>query len=101
MPYEPRYKPEDVLNVLDFVKPTNIPYIVEQVGCSRDIAKINLERLEAAGKVKKVETLGVKESLWVRCDNLKIYTSNMQGYIESSQARRPSYNPRTTSPAIV
>jgi hypothetical protein len=66
MPYEAKYKPEDILNVLDYIKPANIPYIVEKIGCSRDIVKLNLERLEAAGKVRKVETLGVKESLWVR-----------------------------------
>jgi hypothetical protein len=46
MPYEAKYKPEDILNILDFVKPTNIPYIVEKVGCSRDIAKLNLMQLE-------------------------------------------------------
>jgi hypothetical protein len=66
MPYETKYKPEDILNVLDYVKPTNIPYIVEQVGCSRDVAKLNLVQLERDRKAKKYETLGVKETLWVK-----------------------------------
>lgn len=68
MPYEPRFKPEDVLNVLNFNKPANVAYISQTVGCSRDTAKLNLAQLERDGKVKRVETLGAKESLWVRCE---------------------------------
>ena len=68
MPYEPIFKPEDVLNVLDFNKPANVAYISQKVGCSRDTAKTNLTILERDHKVQRVETLGVKESLWVRCD---------------------------------
>ena len=66
MPYKSRYKPEDILNVLDPVKPTNLSYISQTVGCSRDVAKLNLMQLERDGKAKKYETLGVKETLWVR-----------------------------------
>lgn len=51
-------------------------HIAEQVGCSRDIAKLNLTILEAAGKAKRVEALGVKETLWVRCDNDLWNTNN-------------------------
>ena len=68
MPYEPRYKPEDILNVLDYTKPANLPYISQTVDCSRDVAKLNLLQLERDGKARKVETLGAKESLWVRFD---------------------------------
>jgi hypothetical protein len=66
MPYEPKYKLENFLEVLDNTKPTNISYISKIVGCSRDIAKMNILQLEMLGKVKKVETLGVKESLWIK-----------------------------------
>jgi len=66
MPYKQRYKPEDILNVLDYVKPANVAFISSTVGCSRDTAKFNLAHLEREGKIKRVETMGVKESLWVR-----------------------------------
>jgi len=66
MPYEPKYKLENFLEVLDNTKPTNISYISKIVGCSRDVVKMNLLQLEATGKVQKVETLGVKESLWIK-----------------------------------
>jgi DeoR/GlpR family transcriptional regulator of sugar metabolism len=68
MPYEPRYKPEDILNVLDFNKPANVSYISQNVGCSRDTVKLNLAQLERDGKAKRIETMGVKESLWIRCE---------------------------------
>jgi len=66
LPYEPKFSPEDVLKVLDYVKPSNIAYISSKVGCSRDTAKLNLAHLEREGKVKHLECHGVKESLWVR-----------------------------------
>jgi len=66
MPYEPKYKPENFLEVLDNTKPTNLSYISKIVGCSRDVAKMNILQLEMLGKVKKVETLGVKENLWIK-----------------------------------
>jgi predicted transcriptional regulator len=66
MSYKQRFKPEDILNVLDYVKPSNIAYISSTVGCSRDTAKLNLTQLERDGKVKRVECHGVKESLWLR-----------------------------------
>jgi hypothetical protein len=66
MPYEPKYKPESFLEVLDNTKPTNLSYISKIVGCSRDVAKMNILQLEMLGKVKKVETLGVKENLWIK-----------------------------------
>jgi hypothetical protein len=68
MPYEAKFQPEDVLNVLDFNKPANVAYISQKVGCSRDTAKLNLTQLERDGKARKVETLGAKESLWIRCE---------------------------------
>jgi hypothetical protein len=68
MPYEAKFKPEDFLNILDFTKPANVAFISSNVGCSRDTAKFNLGQLERDGKVKRVETMGVKESLWVRCE---------------------------------
>jgi hypothetical protein len=66
MPYEPKYKPENFLEVLYNTKPTNLSYISKIVGCSRDVAKMNILQLEMLGKVKKVETLGVKENLWIK-----------------------------------
>jgi predicted transcriptional regulator len=67
MPFESKFSPEDVLNVLDFTKPANVAYISSTVGCSRDTAKLNLAQLERDGMVKRIETLGAKESLWIRC----------------------------------
>jgi hypothetical protein len=66
MPYEARYTPKDVLDVLDYEKPTNISYISKKICCSRDVVKLNLAQLERDGKARRVDTLGVKESLWVR-----------------------------------
>jgi len=66
MPYDPTYKPDDILAVLDTVKPANLNYISEQVGCSRPTAKTNLLILECQGKVKQLDSLGVKESLWLK-----------------------------------
>jgi DNA-binding Lrp family transcriptional regulator len=68
MPYEQKFSPEDILNVLDYTRPANVAYISSAVGCSRDTAKANLAQLERDGKVKRVECMGVKESLWVMCE---------------------------------
>ena len=68
MPYKQKFSPEDILNVLDYTRPANVAYISHKVGCSRDTAKANIAHLERDGKVKRVECMGVKESLWVRCE---------------------------------
>ena len=66
MPHEPKYQKDDFLFIIDNTKPTNIFYISHTTGCSRDVAKLNLLQLEIAGKVKELETLGEKESPWVK-----------------------------------
>jgi hypothetical protein len=68
MPFESKYLPEDFLPVLDFTEPSNIAYIAEQVGCSRDVTKLNLAILEGTSRAKRVNVRGGKESLWVRCE---------------------------------
>lgn len=69
MPYESKFKPEDYLSVLDYEKPANVAHISQNVGCSRDTAKLNLSQLEREGKAKRIETLDVKENLWVKIMN--------------------------------
>lgn len=58
MPFKPRYTDHDFLAVLSYGVPKSTAHIMKSLKCSRNTAKSYLTRLEASGKIRKMEIEG-------------------------------------------
>ena len=67
MAFKKKYKDKEFLDALSTTQPRATAYVMRKLGCVRNTAKPYLQRLEAEGKIRKVEVCG-NSYFWLRVE---------------------------------